>query len=174
MSNKTELLLKIKALARLGVDGEQENAVALLSRLMLKYGISESELDDERRTLCWFRYSQKIECKLLNQIIYMVTAKPAYGCKGIRKKKELGTECTVVEQLEIEANYDFFKNAMEKELAVFHTAFYTKNQLYPDYEKLKDREQKELTPEDVERHMKAGLMAAGMDKHSMLKQIGGK
>lgn len=41
MSNKAELLKKIKALADRGVDGERESAQTLLARLMEQYGISE-------------------------------------------------------------------------------------------------------------------------------------
>lgn len=49
MSNKAELLKKIKALADRGVDGERESAQTLLARLMEQYGISETELEEERR-----------------------------------------------------------------------------------------------------------------------------
>ena len=42
MSNKAELLKKIKALADRGVDGERESAQTLLARLMEQYGISET------------------------------------------------------------------------------------------------------------------------------------
>ena len=49
MSNKEELLKKIKALADRGVDGERENAQAILYRLMEQYGISEAEIEEDRR-----------------------------------------------------------------------------------------------------------------------------
>lgn len=61
MSNKTELLQKIKALADRGVEGERESAQAILSRLMEQYGISEAELEEDRRETAWFAYSQEIE-----------------------------------------------------------------------------------------------------------------
>lgn len=73
MSNKAELLKKIKALADRGVDGERESAQTLLARLMEQYGISETEIEEERRETAWFPYSQETERRLLNQIIYMVT-----------------------------------------------------------------------------------------------------
>lgn len=49
MSNKAELLKKIKALADREIDGERESAQTLLARLMEQYGISETELEEERR-----------------------------------------------------------------------------------------------------------------------------
>lgn len=107
MSNKTELLQKIKALADRGVEGERESAQAILSRLMEQYGISEAELEEDRRETAWFAYSQEIERRLLAQIIYMVTGASSYGCVGTytgRKRKKLGAECTAAERMEIEAN----------------------------------------------------------------------
>ena len=47
MSNKAELLKKIKALADRGVDGERESAQTLLARLMEQYGISETDLEED-------------------------------------------------------------------------------------------------------------------------------
>lgn len=97
MSNKAELLKKIKALADRGVDGERESAQTLLARLMEQYGISETELEEERRETAWFPYSQETERRLLNQIIYMVTGAGGFGCVGTysgRKRKKMGTECT--------------------------------------------------------------------------------
>ena len=90
MSNKAELLKKIKALADRGVDGERESAQTLLARLMEQYGISETDLEEERRETAWFRYSQGTERRLLNQIIYMVTGRSGFGCVGSysgRKRK---------------------------------------------------------------------------------------
>lgn len=95
MSNKAELLKKIKALADRGVDGERESAQILLARLMEQYGISETDLEEERRETAWFRYSQETERRLLNQIIYMVTGRSGFGCVGSysgRKRKENGRE----------------------------------------------------------------------------------
>lgn len=94
MSNKAELLKKIKALADRGVDGERESAQTILARLMEQYGISETDLEEERRETAWFRYSQETERRLLNQIIYMVTGRSGFGCVGSysgRKRKETDT-----------------------------------------------------------------------------------
>lgn len=85
MSNKAELLKKIKALADRGVDGERESAQTLLARLMEQYGISETDLEEERRETAWFRYSQETERRLLNQIIYMVTG--SNGKIGLRLRR---------------------------------------------------------------------------------------
>lgn len=174
MSNKAELLKKIKALADRGVDGEREGAQATLSRLMEKYGISEAELEEEHRETAWFRYSQETERRLLNQIIYMVTGSSGYGCRGAytgRKRKEMGADCTAAERLEIEANYAFFKAAMEQELEIFYSAFANKNRLFPSAGKCPPKSEEELTPEERERALKAGLMMEGMERHTLRKAI---
>ena len=161
MSNKAELLKKIKALADRGVDGERESAQTLLTRLMEQYGISETEIEEERRETAWFPYSQETERRLLNQIIYMVTGAGGFGCVGEysgRKRKKMGTECTAAERLEIEANYAFFKEAMKKELEIFYSAFANKNNLFPPADKVKPRSIEELSPEE-----KSLLCESGID-----------
>lgn len=172
MSNKAELLKKIKALADRGIDGERESAQTLLARLMEQYGISETELEEERRETAWFPYSQETERRLLNQIIYMVTGAGGFGCVGTysgRKRKKMGTECTAAERLEIEANYAFFRAAMEEELEIFYSAFACKNNLFPSEDKAKPRDIEELSPEEKARYMKVGLMAEGMERHTLRK-----
>lgn len=172
MSNKTELLQKIKALAERGVAGERESAQAILSRLMEQYGISENELETEQRETAWFRYSQETERRLLNQIIYMVTGSSSFGCVGTytgRKRKELGAKCTAAERLEIEANYAFFKLAMEEELELFYSAFASTNHLFPKEGSKKDFD--DLSPEEKARHLKVGLMMEGMERRTLRKAI---
>lgn len=168
-SNKTELLQKIKALADRGIDGEQENAQVILTRLMKQYGISETELENEHREMTWFKYSEETERRLLNQIIYMVTGSGGYGCKGIHtgyKQKKLGADCTAAERLEIETNYSFFKIAMKKELETFYSAFANKNQLFPPDEKCPPE-----TEEDRAKSLKARMMMEGMEKHTLHKAL---
>ena len=174
MSNKAELLKKIKALADRGVDGERESAQTLLTRLMEQYGISETEIEEERRETAWFPYSQETERRLLNQIIYMVTGAGGFGCVGEysgRKRKKMGTECTAAERLEIEANYAFFKEAMKKELEIFYSAFANKNNLFPPADKVKPRSIEELSPEEKAYYAKVGLMAEGMERHTLRKAL---
>ena len=54
MTERERILEKIKrvrALAERGVDGEKDSATALLDRMMEKYGITETELAEERLSL---------------------------------------------------------------------------------------------------------------------------
>lgn len=181
MSRKDELLEKIKAvkaLAERGVDGEKESAQATLARLMEKYGVTDEELETERVQTAWFRYRDEFESRILRQVIYMVTGKVSFGCVGTytnRTRKKRGVDCTAAERLEIEANYSFFLAAAKKELEIFLTAFASKNRLYPSPEKdtLRSSDDRELTPEERARYLKAGLMAEGMERHTLEKMLEG-
>lgn len=174
MTNKEELLRKIKALADRGIDGERESAQAILSRLMDQYGITEADLEAERSETAWFAYSQETERRLLNQIIYMVTGASGFGCVGSysgRKRKKMGADCTAAERIEIENAYAFFKAAMNEELEIFYSAFANKNHLFPPADKCPPREAEELTAEERARALKAGLMMEGMERHTMRKAL---
>lgn len=176
MENKEELLKKIKALAERGVGGEKDSAQALLDRLMKKYGVTELDLETERVETAWFRYRDEMERRILSQIIFMVTGKYSFGCIGRhtnRPRKERGVDCTAAERLEIEANYEFFKEAMKQEFEVFFTAFCYKNNLYPSKNKVPPKDIDEMTPEEKARILKAGLMAEGMERHTLQKMIEG-
>lgn len=177
MNNKEELLRKIKALAERGVGGEKESAQKILFRLMEKYGVTETDIETEQVETAWFRYHDEFERRILNQIIYMVTGKMSFGCVGRhtnRSRKNRGIDCTAAERLEIEANYSFFIAAAKEELEIFLTAFASKNRLYPSPEKnTLPESDKELTPEEKALYLKAGLMAAGMERRTLRKMIEG-
>lgn len=161
----------VKILAEQGAPGECENARRLLERLANKYGISVEEITEEKKELHWFRYSQEIERRLLNQIIYMITGKPASGCVGTmsgRKRKELGTHCTEAERIEIESNYAFYKAALQEELDIFMSAFASKNALFPPPE-IDTVDGSGKT--NIEKARRALAMMAGMGEHIKRKAL---
>lgn len=122
----------------------------------------------------WINTAIVTAAKTVNQIIYMVTGAGGFGCVGEysgRKRKKMGTECTAAERLEIEANYAFFKEAMKKELEIFYSAFANKNNLFPPADKVKPRSIEELSPEEKAYYAKVGLMAEGMERHTLRKAI---
>lgn len=85
------------------------------------------------------------------------------------RHKLIGVQCTPYEQLEIEANFEFFKNALEQELEVFYTAFCQKNYLYPSKEKTcKSTSKNEIAEEEL---MKIAAMMKGMEHHTLRKMI---
>lgn len=175
MTERDHILERIKAvqaLAERGDRGEKESAAAMLERLMKKYGITESEIAEDRRELAWFRFKTPLERRLLHQIIYAVTGRVGYSCVGARTnrpRKMLGIECTAAERLEIEFSFEFYKAAFEKELERFYIAFLQKNRLFPD-KPIDDVP--EIGEMDLEEAQRLSMMMAGMEEHSRRKALG--
>ena len=138
MTEREELLKRlerVKALAERGVGGEKENAEALLKRLMEKYDISDEDIEDTSTRTYFIRYQTQWERKLLHQIAYMhLGSGHSFGCVGTytnRSRKKVGVECTPAQYIEIAADYEFFRTAMEEETSIFYTAYISKNNLFP-------------------------------------------
>ena len=174
MTDRERILERIKAvqaLAERGDRGEKENAAAMLERLMKQYGITETELAEDRREIAWFRFKTPLERRLLNQIIYTVTGRVAYSCVGKytnRTRKKLGIECTSAERLEIEFSFKFYNAAFEKELDRFYSAFLNKNHIFP--ENVID-EVPDTGEIDLEEAQRLSRMMAGMEEHARRKAL---
>lgn len=173
MKSKEALLLKIKALAERGEGGEADNAAALLEQLMAKYGITEADLDDERREDCEFRYSKPFEDRLLAQVIYMVMGNvTVYHWKNSRKNVKI-VACTKAEQLEIEAAFDFYREHLAAGLLRYYHAFIQREGLFPDDTKERiEAPEREADPEEellysvLEKHTRHKAIGAGKETHA--------
>ena len=115
MSNKTELLRKLKKLANEGIGGEKVSAEKKLNELMNKYGISETELLEDKIETMEFIYHGAEQKRLLIQIIYKVANcknfYDYYFTKSGRKSKiSLGADVTSSQKIEIEFLFDFYVN----------------------------------------------------------------
>lgn len=172
MTNKQELLKKLKALAEAGIGGEKINAQKKLDELIKKYNISEEDLTDDILIDCEFTYHGKTEKRLLNQIIYKVTNERnnsygfvyTYSERICRTKR--GCRATKAQKIEIEFLFDFYKKLYKKEEELFLIAFIQKHELFGE---LKDGEQpQERSEEEI---LKLGLFASGMSDETPLKQI---
>lgn len=125
---------KLKALAERGIGGEKENAQFLLEKLCAKYDITPESLGtEETKQLRWFRYRKgKHFRKLLAQCMFQVAGK---GSKTYvhtaSRKRELATDCTAAEAVEIELNYEFYANALQVEITRLTEMFIQKNSLFP-------------------------------------------
>ncbi len=171
MRNKEKLLKKIKTLSERGVGCEKESAEKLLLQLMEKYKITEDEISEDSVEFEWFRYKDNIQKRLLNQVIYMILGNvDTYKRTGGRHKL-VGAYCTAAQKFEIEMNFEFFRNAMEKELETFYTAFCHKNRLFPTEEiAMEKTSEDEISNLDA---LKIGMMMEGMERHTIKKMIEG-
>ena len=165
MTNKEELLMKVKALAERGEGGEATSAAALLEKLMKKYGVTEADLDDKKRENVEFRYSKPFEDLLLSQVIYMVMGDvPVYHYTKSRAKVKI-VDCTKAERLEIEAAFDFYRHHLEAGLMKFYHAFVQREGLFPaDSKKRADVPAREP---DIEEEM----LISALQKHTRHKAL---
>lgn len=163
-----DLLKKLRELSMRGVDGERENAQKLFDKLSKKYGISESELDDECITVHQFTYHGAFEKRLLIQIIAKVlNADPDFysfssNLTGRKKRTILGAECTETQRIEINFLFDFYNTLYQKELEYFLIAFIQKHSLY------KETDDDETSPSELsdEELLKVSLLAESMSSET--------
>lgn len=170
---KIALLKKVRALAERGAPGEREAASDMLERLLDKYGISERDLDEERREVYEFRFRGPEERRLLLQICFMVTNRTdnLYSYRRARKlTASVGIECTEAERVEIELTFDFYRELWERERAAFLTAFINKHDLFGDPENHTAAPPRELSPEELEKMLS---YMKGMSDESPRKMIEG-
>lgn len=108
-----ELMKKLQVLAERGVDGEKEGAQRKLEELMKKYNIEEEDLYNDKIEDFEFKYRTPFEEKLLRQLFYKIV--PDYRSKTYRyswgrgSKGTYGIYCTKAEGLQIQIEYDFYK-----------------------------------------------------------------
>ena len=99
----------------------------------------------------------------------------SFGCVGTytnRSRKKVGVECTPAQYIEIEADYEFFRTAMEEEMSVFYTAFISKNNLFPPPELASpdDDSDEEI---DLVRAKKVSAFMMGIERRTRNKALPG-
>lgn len=168
MSNREDLLRKLKALSERGEGGEAINATEKLKQLMKRYGINEADLEDERREHRDFKYSGHYEGKLLSQIIYMVTGDVQLYSRtrnGRKLPNVTVVECTQAEQIEIQAAFDFYKYHLNAGFEKYYMAFVQKEDIFPDPSKRKADVKAADVDEDTMR------LYHSIDKHNRYLQL---
>lgn len=138
MSNRAELLQKIKELSERGTGGEQSNAKEILDKLMSKYNISEGELSEDSINDYDIYFKGEYERKLLGQIIFKVTNSVSnihrlrWTGSGRLIRNQLRVKCTKSQYLEIEYLFGFYKGLWYEELDRFFNAYIIKHEIYSD------------------------------------------
>lgn len=108
MSDKQELLNKIKALAERGVGGEKETAIKMYNKLLKKYGIKEDELDDDKVENYEFHYNSVYERRLIAQIIHSVIDSNEIYVPKDNRHNYIHAYMTKAQYLECRSMIDFY------------------------------------------------------------------
>lgn len=159
---------KLQALAERGVGGEKETAKKKLEKMLEQNGISSLEdLEREEIEFTLFSYKGKHEETLLEQCIYKVmTASNKteyYKRRGTRQK--VGIYCTKAQKIEIELEFEFYRNVFNEQLELFMQAFIQAQKIFPP-----DAPHGEYD-EFSERDMKVSFMASGIDRVTRAEMI---
>lgn len=96
----------------------------------------------------------------------------AHGCVGRysnRPRKEVGIDCTPAQYIEIEADFEFYRAALEEEMGLFYTAFINKNDLFPPPELAVDID--DSGEIDLVRLEKLQAMMGGIERRSRNKAL---
>lgn len=165
-----DLLEKIQKLLNLsekGIGGEKENAKRFLDKLMKKHGVSIDDLNDNKKTILFFKYATEFERLLLNQIIYAVLDEEkheTYGHKDL--KKVIGCNVTKEQFIEIKMRFEIYYKSLDGGFMDFYRAFVMKNHIYPPSMKPVEADKKKR-----DQIRKAEILAEGIDKIQILKAI---
>lgn len=158
---------KLQALAERGVGGEKETAQRMLDKMLKENGITTlKELENEEYEYTLFSYNGKHEIKLLRQCMYKVMGadsdRTPYRTKG--KRQKLGIYCTPSQKIEIELEFDFYRNVFYEELQTFMDAFIQAQGIFPPDAPQGDGE---LTEDDI----KMLFMAQGIERKQRREMI---
>lgn len=169
MDEKTiQRIKKLQALAERGVGGEKTTAQKKLAKLLKDNGINSlDELQKEEYEYTIFSYNGKHEIKLLRQCMYKVMGaksdRTAYKPYGRRQK--IGIYCTKAQKIEIELEFEFYRNVFYEELSTFMDAFIQAQKIFPEDAPVGEYD------EFNERDMKIAFMATGIERRSRAAMI---
>jgi len=175
-------IMKVKALACRGTDGERTAAQRLLEELMEKYHIDEADIDTEKKEVYIIDAGDPIFKDLFQQIyhvkfgrdrgIWVLDKMPK---KYKREFAELGhgdkdanlaIECTKAEFIEVKMLFEIYKSDLKSQLGTFMYAYFHKNDLL-----LPANPEHDCTEEEERRALKALFMARGIEKKEIHKMI---
>lgn len=160
-----ELIEKINRLAKDGVGGEKINAEKKLKALMEKFGITEEDLESNRKYIYYYKVPNKntIYYRLFIQIVANFNNKIRTTAV---ERHIMGIELTPEENIELSARIDFYFSCYKKDEEYFFRAFVHKNDLYSGV----DTETK-ATEEVINEMLKVMQISEGLEKHNLAKQI---
>lgn len=170
MSKYIELARKLRALAEKGVGGERVNAEQQLRNLMEKHGITIDDLEAEEKKYHVFEVPRHHR-KLFDQIAYTILGLGFMRAELKDNEGQLAVETTAAKAVEIDSKFQFYMRAWEEELEVFFIAFVKKNALYIESEA--PTSARDLSLEEIRKHLEAELVAQGIKKRIFRTQING-
>lgn len=120
------LMVKLKALADNGVDGEKETAKVKLNELLQKYNIKKFEEKSKKKRV--FKLADFNDCLTIMTHCIIDTDKKA-KIEGIKAKKEIYCKLTDSEYIDVCEKFNFYFPIFVNQRENFVKAFIIKNNL---------------------------------------------
>lgn len=164
-----ELVKKLKALAERGVGGEKVNAEEQLKKLIEKYKIDLTRINEPILQYRIFRFDEKDEFhkKFVRQIILSVIGFKEFYYSGLIHNN-WAVEIDDIQFIEISEKLDFYWPIFKSDLEIFYTAFIQKNELTVDVD---EDDVPEFTDQELEKLYKAFRLMQNMQKHEFIKLL---
>lgn len=123
-----QTLVKVKALADRGTEGEKKAAEEKLKKLLTKYGIDITEIDNQEVRERDFKHYRDLDSRMiLVQVIASVRNTAIFLTK---KDHQVHAEMTYNEYIEVLEKYKYFWTLFKKQRDLFKQAFITRNGLH--------------------------------------------
>ena len=179
-------ILKVKALADRGTDGEKKNAERMLNDLMTKYGISDEEIDVEKREAYLIDIENPFFLQLFVQVYHVNYGRDREILDASKLKKSVRKEwasygygdpngdviikCTKAEFIEVKMLFELFKEDLKRQYDTFLYAYFMKNDLLVS----RTDDDAPDSKDDIKKALKAYEMSKGIEKKEIHKMIENK
>lgn len=168
---------KLQALAERGEKGEAINAKRLLDQLLSKYGVSLEEIVEAQEEKQQYTFNVKENgygFTLFTQCYFNVTNEIRMSYR--QHRRYVVVELTKMQYVELQALYDWHYHQLTKELKrmqkEFTDAYIHKHRIYGKRSDENNEEERELSPEDIERLLRVLRYMDSVEDSSYYKQIG--
>lgn len=170
-------VLKLQALAERGENGEARNAKRLLDQLLEKYGVTLEDIVGAQDEVDRYVFNVKENgygLTLFIQCYFKVTGnkRMSYG----QNRRYITVELTKLQYVELKSLYDWHYKQHSKEIKrmqkEFTEAYIQKHKIFSQRENDSESEDKELTPDDIERLLRVLRYMDNVEDTSYHKQIG--
>lgn len=169
MSTVQEKIDGLIALMQRGVyEGERTQAHKALVRLCAKHNINLEDVirRKEEPDIYLVPMKNREEGEIFAQAAFRY-AEPVFIGWYRLKRCTMAVECLPMKYLELMAAWSVLKRSYREEKKVFMHAFFQRNRLFSE----RPNDAPEPTPEELERSLRASIMARGMNAAEIHKQL---
>lgn len=171
-------LRKIASLAERGYMGELAMARSMLERKLKEYGLTVEDLYEGKKRACTFRFSNKLERRLLvNMLLHRFGSKSDefQGARISRVRRAVYVDLTELDYIEFGNEYGYYRKAFARELEktnkAFLVAFVNRFDLFDITPSETDTPPKEMSPDELRRALEMLGITKNIEAYPYRKEI---